>query len=185
MLHLPQEIRFCWRRKRSSLQHHIANVHSWVGATKFVKCAHEDLPEDSSTQWLASGYAQHTVACQWIRAAHSGLPVDPLNTQWLASGSAQHTVACQWIRAAHSGLPVDPLNTQWLASGSAQHAVACQWIRSTRSGLPVDPRSTQWLASGSAQHAALIKIMSDGSILADSVHLTQFRHTAPDPFRCA
>eukprot|EP00117_Sycon_ciliatum_P028589 scpid64076/ scgid22943/ len=47
------------QEKWSSLQHHITNVHSWVGATKFVKCAHEDLPEDSSTQWLASGSAQH------------------------------------------------------------------------------------------------------------------------------
>lgn len=46
------------REKWVSVCHHITNVHTWTGATKFMKCAHGNL-EQEDIDWLPAGSAQH------------------------------------------------------------------------------------------------------------------------------
>ena len=47
------------KEKWISVLLHTSNVHMWTSATKFMKCAHDDLDPTDDKEWLVPGDPQH------------------------------------------------------------------------------------------------------------------------------
>ena len=62
------------KEKWISVLLHTSNVHTWTSATKFMKCAHDDLDPTDDKEWLVPGYPQHEALHKIMVQSFAGCP---------------------------------------------------------------------------------------------------------------